>query len=498
MELSGYLATARRWWWTLLVAVWIAGLAGYVVATRIPPTYEARATMLVGPIEGDLNTLRASGQLALTYAELVTVEPRLEEALRRAAVDDLSVGEFKRATRVTANDTTRTLVVRVQDGDRERAATLANTLAALLDELVSTGTGRPEGALETIEFAAPPSSPIAPQVSLIALLTAFAGFLVALVVVVLIEYVGATVRSRDDIQRLVPVPFLGQIEGTRSGTVGLVVEQMPASRMASSYRIVAAKIVFAESEEPLNTLLVVGAQSGDGAGETAANLAMALATSGRRTVLVDGDDVDGEATRLLGLTDRKGLCEVVRRQADITDVIVSHGADLDVVPIGRTTLDRLDDGLMLRILDRLSADHDLVVVAGSPTLGSAESLVYARATDATVVVVRRDETKREALAHAVESLTLVGSEVTGVVLDARSGGRFRRLTPGPATSTNPPIVTTERREPVQPTVATEPAAAASAPTTVTTSAKRTRTVAERTASGRQASPVRRTKSSTTD
>ena len=70
MELSGYLETARRWWWTLLIATWVAGLAGYIVATRIPPTYEARSTLLVGPIQGDLNTLRASGQLALTYAEL--------------------------------------------------------------------------------------------------------------------------------------------------------------------------------------------------------------------------------------------------------------------------------------------------------------------------------------------------------------------------------------------------------------------------------------------
>ena len=60
LELSGYLATARRWWWTLLVATWIAGLAGYLVATRIPATYEARSLMLVGPVGGDLNTLRGT------------------------------------------------------------------------------------------------------------------------------------------------------------------------------------------------------------------------------------------------------------------------------------------------------------------------------------------------------------------------------------------------------------------------------------------------------
>ncbi|HEV8280933.1 MAG TPA: hypothetical protein VGQ02_03675 [Candidatus Limnocylindrales bacterium] len=437
MELSGYLATARRWWWTLLVATWIAGLAGYLVATRIPPTYEARALMLVGPYEGDLDTLRASGQLALTYADLVTTNPRLEATIAQVGAD-LTASELKAATRVTANDTTRTLTIRAQHGDPTTAAELANALAGQLIALVQQGTGRPEGQLLIIEHASAPTSPVAPQVSLIAILTALAGFLGALVVVVLIEYIGATVRSRDDVTRLVPVPFLGQIEGQRSSQPGrgLVVERLPASRLASSYRIVATRVVFADSEEPVHSLLIVGAQSGDGTGETAVNVAAALATSGRRTVLIDGDDVDGEATSLLGLEDRPGLAEVIRGQADLSSVVLAHGADLHVVPVGRSSLEFLDDGAVRRIMQRLLADHDLVIVAGPPTLGSAEALVYARASDASVVVVRRDQTKRDALAHAVESLTLVGANVLGVVMDARSGGRFRRAEAGPSA---PPV-----------------------------------------------------------
>jgi polysaccharide biosynthesis transport protein len=437
LELSGYLATARRWWWTLLVATWIAGLAGYLVATRIPPTYEARALMLVGPYEGDLNTLRASGQLALTYADLVTTVPRLEAAIAQVGTN-LTPADLKAATRVTANDTTRTLTIRAQHGNPKTAAELANALAGQLTALVSLGTGRPEGQLQVMEFASEPTTPVAPQVSLIAILTALAGFLGALVVVVLIEYIGATVRSRDDVTRIVPVPFLGQIEGQRSSQPGrgLVVERLPASRLASSYRIVATRVVFADSDEPVQSLLMVGAQSGDGTGETAVNVAAALATSGRRTVLIDGDDVDGEATSLLGLEDRPGLAEVIRGQADLSSVVLAHGADLHVVPVGRSSLASLDDGAVRRIMQRLLADHDLVIVAGPPTLGSAEALVYARASDASVVVVRRDQTKRDALAHAVESLTLVGANVLGVVLDARSGGRFRRAETGPSA---PPV-----------------------------------------------------------
>ena len=66
MELSGYFAVARRWWWTLLVAAWVAGLAGFYVASRIDKTYESQVRLLVGPINTDDATLRASGQLVQT------------------------------------------------------------------------------------------------------------------------------------------------------------------------------------------------------------------------------------------------------------------------------------------------------------------------------------------------------------------------------------------------------------------------------------------------
>ena len=147
--------------------------------------------------------------------------------------------------------------------------------------LVAQGTARPEASLQILEFADAPQTPVAPQVSLIAILTALAEFLSALVVVVLIEYIGGTVRSRDDVTRLVPVPASARSRATAESRAGrgLMVEQLPASRMASSYRIVATKVAFADADTPVRSLLLVGAQAGDGTGETAANLAAALATS---------------------------------------------------------------------------------------------------------------------------------------------------------------------------------------------------------------------------
>ena len=115
MELSGYFAVARRWWWTLLVAAWVAGLAGFYVAGRIDPTYESEVKLLVGPINTDADTLRASGQMIQTYGQLVTTEPVIKQTLDELG-STVPPAQLALNTRVTANDATRILTIKVQDG----------------------------------------------------------------------------------------------------------------------------------------------------------------------------------------------------------------------------------------------------------------------------------------------------------------------------------------------------------------------------------------------
>ena len=148
MELTGYLAVARRWWWTLLVATWVAALAGLLVASRITPTFEAQAQLLVGPNNTDSDTLRASGLLVQTYAQLaISSEPLKSTAQELGVADPVKLGQ---AVRATANDTTRILTIRAQDSDPEKAARIANTLAEELIHLTTGATTRPEGQLEII------------------------------------------------------------------------------------------------------------------------------------------------------------------------------------------------------------------------------------------------------------------------------------------------------------------------------------------------------------
>ncbi len=426
MELSGYLAVAKRWWWTLIVSAWIAGLAGYIVASGLPPTYESQVKVLVGPINTDTDTLRASGLLVQTYAQVVLTDSVLTSAVKELGLD-MSADDLRSATRATANDVTRILTIRVQSTEPKRAADLANTLATELEQLTSNGLSQPAGLIQIVEFAKPSSDPVAPQVSLIAVLAALAGIVAAVVIVLLLEYFGSTIRTSDELAGLAGAPALGGVgvpPGNRPQLDDLVVDAAPDSRAASAYRLAAAKVAFAGEGRQRRTFVVTDVDWEGQAAVVAANLAAALGRLGRSVVLIDGGGREGSLTVLHGLADEPGLGEIL---AGELRPILDAGAEpgVRVIGGGRHRLDVVDPVRVRELLDEMLAADLTVVVAVPPIKDAPQALTFARAVDGVIVVARRDRAHREDVQFASESIRLVGATILGVLV-AEKGGLFAR------------------------------------------------------------------------
>ena len=426
MELSGYLAVAKRWWWTLIVAAWIAGLAGYIVASGIAPTYESQVKVLVGPINTDTDTLRASGLLVQTYAQVVLTDSVLSSAVKELGLD-LSPDDFRAATRATANDVTRILTIRVQSGDPKRAADLANTLATELEQLTSKGLSQPAGLIQVVEFAQPSSEPVAPQVSLIAILAALAGVVAAVVIVLLVEYFSSTIRTSDELAALTGAPALSSVgvaAGGRPVLTDIVVDAAPDSRAASAFRLAAAKIALAGEGLPRRSFVVVDVDWEGQAAVVAANLASALARLGRSVVLIDGAGRDGSLTNLYGMTEEAGLGEILagdlRPELDPARV-----PGVRILGGGRPPLDVVDPVRVRGLVEAMLASDLTIVLSVPPIKDAPQALTLAQAVDGVVVVARRDRASREDVQFASESLRLVGATVLGVVI-AETGGVFGR------------------------------------------------------------------------
>ena len=210
MEQSAYMHLLKRWAWTLLLAAWVAGLVGYVTASLIPPSFEARARLLVGPVNTDINTVRAAESLALTYAELATGEPLLRGVIERLGLD-IETSDLDEAVSVVANGTTRILSVQATYTDPETTAAIANALSEELIDLTRLAVRRPEGELSLRDPAQVPSSSTGSSTSLIAFLAATAGVIIAGTLVAAAEYLSHTVKTRQELATLTGALVLGDI-----------------------------------------------------------------------------------------------------------------------------------------------------------------------------------------------------------------------------------------------------------------------------------------------
>lgn len=418
MELAGYLAVARRWWTTLLIATWVAGLAGYLIASGVPPTYEGEVRLIVGPAVGDVDVMRAAASVGNTYAELAVAEPALEEARTALGLP----AELEPVARATNNETTRILAIRAEHGDPEVAAAIANTLADNLIAREAGGILLPEGELEVVQRATPNEVPIAPQVTLIAIIAAGTGLLAAAVLVLLVEYFGNTINSPRELSQVATVPFLGfaalghRFRPTRD--VPTIVEGLPESRSAATVRMIATKIAYANPGEPTASALIVGSARHDGSADLAAGVATVLARSGRRVLLLDANDEHGELSDLMGIDGDMGLSELLDDPTlDLERLALARPRGPLVLGRGRSSqVDLVDPELAASLLKKLQEAYEVVVITAAPIHLSGNALVWARSVQDVVLVAERDRAKRDDVSYALENLAAVRATVLGTVL----------------------------------------------------------------------------------
>jgi capsular polysaccharide biosynthesis protein len=398
---------------------------GVLVSSRLPPSYESEARLLVGPLAGNHDVIQGAGEQARTYAALATTSQILVPAARRLGTTPASL---RAKLDVTASDVTRFVTVRASDGNAVRGAAIANVVAEELRTVAAAGGIElgPEGQLTIIDRATPSTDQSGPSTALIAALAALGGLLGALGLAALADALGTTVRNEQELADLVPVNVLGSVDGSRGGPGGIpAVEANPNSKTAAAYRLLAAKIELSNGGPPARSIVVVDAQEGRSGVSLAANLAAALGEGRGQVALVDSSE-DGAVLSLYGPADGRGRSGGVKRGRPVRiggvtlDRFRIPGSRLIIIR-PRKAAEPIEISQATDVLEQVLVHADFAIVSVPPLDRSASGLVWSRAAEATLLVTERDHTKREQVPAAVESLRLAGANLIGVVL---CGTRF--------------------------------------------------------------------------
>ena len=224
-------------------------------------------------------------------------------------------------------------------------------------------------------------------------------------------------------------PLLGTIakhtmlHGT--GHERLVVQALPTSDAAEDYRIMGTKLAFSNRDRTLRSVVISSLQANEDISEITANLAVALVQTGKRIILVDAYLHRPTIDQLLGIASQFGLANMLAEQSEAPELIaVDWAPGLSILPSGEVPsnpLELLASNHMLELIKTLENRADIVIIAASPLLAFADSLILASRVDGVVVATHRGETRRDMVRDAVESLRSLNAYIIGTVLDDNPG-----------------------------------------------------------------------------
>jgi capsular exopolysaccharide synthesis family protein len=186
------------------------------------------------------------------------------------------------------------------------------------------------------------------------------------------------------------------------------------------FRLLATRLQQIQQRGILKSILLTSSVAKEGKSLLTVNLAMALAQGGRQKVLVvDADLRNPGVCRTLRMEERSGITDWYRGDRQVTDFICRiAGLNVWVLAAGREAVDPLDllkSPRMSRLLARMSAAFDWLLIDSAPLLPIADAEVISWMADATIVVVRREKSSKTELKHALARVA--PSKLIGLVLN---------------------------------------------------------------------------------
>ncbi len=213
-------------------------------------------------------------------------------------------------------------------------------------------------------------------------------------------------------------PYLRRGEGGCSPH--LVAAHDPFGPQAETLRAVRSQLLLRWFARGRKSLVVAGVGQGDGASLLCANLAVAFAQLGRRTLLVDADLRAPTQQAIFNASSRQGLADMLagRVDPDLAEPLAPFGK---LSLLGAGTLppnpqELLSRPAMASLNAHFEARHDIVLYDCPPSARALDALLLAARTGGVLIVARKGKTRLDQLHALAAQVGQNGAKVLGSVL----------------------------------------------------------------------------------
>jgi capsular exopolysaccharide synthesis family protein len=291
--------------------------------------------------------------------------------------------------------------------------------------------------MRILDRAVVANAPIRPNATRNASMGLLIGLILGIALAFLLEFLDNTVKTPQDVEQKLGMVFLGLLptirtksEPTRAeGKDGperntsrdLHVHLFPKSAVAECCRAIRTNLLFMTPDTPLRSLVVTSPGPKEGKTTSAISLAIAMAQSGSRTLIIDTDLRRPRVHKTFGLQNQGGVTTVLVGDSDLKDVIKSTEVPgLDVLPSGPippNPSELLHTAKFQEMLAKLREQYDRIILDSPPVGAVADALILSSYVEGVVVCFRAMKTNKELAARTRRALADVNARVLGVVVN---------------------------------------------------------------------------------
>ncbi len=213
--------------------------------------------------------------------------------------------------------------------------------------------------------------------------------------------------------------------------MSLVTLTDPRSPVSEAYRALRTNLSFYSLDTPIRSLVVTSPMAGEGKSTTIANLAVTMAQSGRRTILVDCDLRRPSLHTLFDLQAQPGLTDMVLDGSDaplqktaVDNLLLLSSGSKPPNPADLLGTQKVD-----AVIEKLIAQADIVLFDAPPVIAVTDAAVLGAKVDGVLLVINAGKTRRDHAERAKETLEkakvrIVGATLTNAPRDSSVGAYY--------------------------------------------------------------------------
>ncbi len=435
----------KRIWLPILCAAIGFGYM-YWKASQTTDTYTASGTMFVTNSNPNLvnygytsiSDISSAVQLVNIYSEVVksetvmqrVLEYQIETAGENGAEQDTLLGQkypklttnsIRSAISMHSVNETPMVQISCTTTDPNASADICNAVLqvapAAIKEVVGAGEAKPQ------DFATVPKFANGRNDKKKGLIGALAGAAAAIALLALLFLQNRQVEKPGELTDNYTPPILSyirRIKNAENDPGAFLLSEKSDMDMVESYAKLRMNLIYTMADKMHRTVLITSAISGEGKSTIAANLAVSMAMSGKKILLVDADMRRACLSEIFYYDPNSpGLSDVLTGGAEAKKAILSSvWENLDIMPAGSVPTnpcELLESPVMQALLLELEEKYDLVIMDVPPINIVSDPLALSGQAAGALFVVRQNFSDHREIRRALVAAEMTGLEVLGFV-----------------------------------------------------------------------------------